>query len=539
MLTLQRSYLNLSLPKLNYQLQFISTTMDSSSCAPAKRRPPRLASTDRTVSLAIDNYAPPPPTISAMVNAHSMHKTDQQMISPVLLQPMSADAAHNRAKLFYMGRSTNSISHDDYHTHYGQRKPAIRRSDTLGVHNFAGGGSGGMYEMEATGVSSFRNDKSPAMMAKRTASMRHSSVHPNDVKGADGKTAAERRSCKMHRSFNDQLRKPQIELNRKEIIIETIKCHSLGDEADTVTEAKRKLSPKFNSANVSLEKDIYRSRSNSRNQLAPEDDLDAIESISRKHSSQSLEDKQFNFQRGSKYTHSFYLNPNSAVSGEDFPIVTYSPRPVQDRRQHSASMRSRPYRETLASTKKSKSFVGETHRVFERSPVAGNRRDSKAFATVEDAKRSPRLSTGNNLLTPDGIVAIGESRKSSNMDISELDYDEIIRLYQENRRKSSLAPIAGVCSDKKLKKKSIDLNSDTDVNEDFMRKRKKIVCIIVTVFLGLVFASVFVVVFTLTHSIDAQVHNQTKKVYTFSRDREMPIHYNSGNLNLKYINYYY
>lgn len=491
-----------------------------------KRRPPRLTSTDRSHSVAIDNYVPP------------LTVTSLKSFEPPILIPPLKEPIPNRAKIFYMGHSTNPIVQDDpFHAHHMPRKPAIRRSDTLNVH------SSDMFEMKKT-YSFHASDKSPQIGSKRAVSMRHSSIHPNEFKYIDigGKISpnelpqletsatANRRNCNMHRSFKEQARKPE---QRKEIIIESFKCHSLGDEADVLpTDVKHKLSPKFSSANSSLEKDIYRSRSNSRNQLTPTDpDFDAIESINRKHSSQSLEEKQYNFQRGTRFSHSVYLNPNTP---NELPTQTTiksgnSPRPIHEKRQHSSSMRTRPYRETLATTKKSKSFISESHHGFERSPVAANRRDSKIFATIEDLKRSPRLSAGNTLLTPDSILSISDSRKSSNMDISEMDYNAIIRLYQENRRKSSALPLGGDL--KTTKKKSLDITDDDDENNDndeFMRKRKKIVCIIVTVFLSLVFASVFVVVFTLTHSIDAQVQNQTKKVYTFSRDRDMPIHYNGN-----------
>lgn len=464
-----------------------------------KRRPPRLTTSDRTISVAVDNYVPVP------VSAITIEK------SPVL----------GFEKIFYMGRSTGSIDYDEYQPQF-VRKPVLKRSDTLGVHTSA------MYEMKKT-HSFHANDPHNSLeiqltpspsTSKRTSSMRHSSVYPNEFKIVDVAAshaavtkaakvltdARDRRNCKMHRSFHDpSIRKVD---PRKEIVIETVKCHSLGDEEPLASgsgESIRKLGPKFNSTNVSLESEVFvRSRSNSRNQL-DDNGHDEIVHSPHKPSTESL-DKEYSFKRGSKNAQSFYLHPNS------FEEINMQ-RTFQDKRQHSASMRNRPYREPLGATKKSKSFISETRREYERSP---RRRDSTIF-TTEDARRSPRLSS--NLLVPDSIYS-SDSRKSSNKDISEMDYDAIVRVYQQSQRKTSMLSL-----DLKGAKKPID-GLDTDECDELHRKRKKIMCIIVTVFLSLVFASVFVVVFTLTHSVDTQVQNQTKKVYTFSRDRDMPIHYN-------------
>lgn len=473
--------------------------MDHHRSMSTKRRPPRLTTSDRTISVAVDNYVPVP------VSAITIEK------SPVL----------GFEKIFYMGRSTGSIDYDEYQPQF-VRKPALKRSDTLGVHTSA------MYEMKKT-HSFHANDPQHSLeiqltpspsTSKRTSSMRHSSVYPNEFKIVDVAAshaavakaakvltdARDRRNCKMHRSFHDpSVRKID---PRKEIVIETVKCHSLGDEETLASgsgESIRKVMPKFNSANVSLESEVFvRSRSNSRNQLDDNAHEEIVHSP-RKPSTESL-DKEYSFKRGSKNAQSVYLHPNS------FEEINMQ-RTFQDKRQHSASMRNRPFREPLGATKKSKSFISETRREYERSP---RRRDSTIF-TTEDARRSPRLSS--NLLVPDSIYS-GDSRKSSNKDISEMDYDAIVRVYQQSQRKTSMLSL-----DLKAAKKPID-GLETDECDALHRKRKKIMCIIVTVFLSLVFASVFVVVFTLTHSVDTQVQNQTKKVYTFSRDRDMPIHYN-------------
>lgn len=463
--------------------------------AAKRQHPPRLTTTDRTLSVAIDNYAPTAalPTLSAIVGG------DQRKSSN------SLHAVSNQEKLFYMGRSVNN---DDLGPRFTSRKPIIRRSDTLGVcnSNFFESGNHSFYNLE---------NKSP-LLYKRTASMKYSS--PATKQQAPSKALADpsRRNCRMHRSFNDPQKHSDL---RKDMIIETKKCHSLGDETDSLLESKQKLSPHFRSANVSLENDIYRFPSNSKNQLTPDKEIDALNFFTRKLSSQSLEEKQYSFKRDSKHTNSFYLSPNS--TNEEFK-VSRSAHLTHDKRQHSSgSIRTRSFREALNNSRKSKSFINEPRILLERSPIPANRRDSKIGATIDDIKCSP-MQSDNFILIPDSVRAIAESRKSSNIDISETDSSDIIRPFQENRRKSSVLPID--------KKKSTDLseNNNNFNNDDFLRKRNKIVCIILTVFCSLVFASVFVVVFTLTHSTDAPVQNHTRKVYTFSRDRHIPIHYNNG-----------
>lgn len=456
-----------------------------------KRHPPRLTATDRTLSVAIENYAPvqTSPTLSAIVS------NDPKK---------SSTSLHNISKpekLFYMGRSTNN---DELGARLSSQKPIIKRSDTLGICNAS------LYESGNYLVHKLEK-KSPSMLTKRTSSMRQDSAATKEYSISNNSELPDptRRNCRMHRSFKD-LKKTSDQ--RKDIIIETIKYHSFGDEADNLLDANQKLSEHFRSANVSLENDTYRSASNSRNQLSPDNEIDAIQSLTYKLSSQSLEEKQYSFQRNTKHAHSFYISPNT--TSEEFKIAC-NPRLQYDRRQI-LSMRSRSFRDVIDTSKKSKNFINDSRIVLDRSPIMENRRASKILASIDDIKYSPRLSD-NLLFTPDNILSTAESRKSSTIDISELDSSDIIRPYHENRRKKSSA---------------LSVNHEVCNNEEFLRKRNTIFCIILTVLCSLVFVCMFVVIFTLTHSTDAQVQNQTRKVYTFSkdrvasRDRVIPIHYN-------------
>lgn len=505
-----------------------------------KRRPPKLKSVDRTLSLAVDNYIP---GSGGIIMDPSIILSDDMLpaMMPPPLSVLPQDA--KKPNIFYVGGAGSGASvvgGPDYHSHHGHahggatRKPNIRRSDTLDVYTAE------MFEMRKT--NSFNSNEAlveDMQMARRTGNMRNSSVgfqqdfdvienkplsplpaHPTDAQSQN------RRNCRMHKSLYDPHRRH--DHTRKEQTAEVMKCHSVGDDDELLNGgAKRKLSPKFNSAGASMENDVFHTRSNSRSKIEVDEvggrpaDVIEVTTIPKKapapahhkHSSHSL-DKAHSFRRIARATQSFYLNPNS------YDELRLQRAGIQTgatgKKMHSASMRTKPFRETLTEAKKSKSFVSDPFGEYELSP---HRRDSKIFIAADgtDLKKSPRLSS--NLHT-DSARASYELTKGPDFDPTGLDYDAIMRAYRQNRRKSSVTS-----SGKKAKKKN-SIDEDDEVDSESARKRKKIVCIIVTVFLSLVFASVFVVVFTLTHSTVSTVQNQTKKTYTFSRDREMPLHYN-------------
>lgn len=464
----------------------------------AKSRPPRLSTIDRTISMSIENYIPPP-SASAKLVVRSAHNINDQL--PKIDAPVASLPMQNRHKLYHMNRSHNSVISDEPPCF--TRKPLLKRSDTVNVHADS-------IEMRKTHSFQSSMDVQPAIAvisdlvppSKRAASFRLLPVYAGDVKmDKKSPTPSIRRSCKMHRSFNEQTRKMD---QRKEVVIEAIKCHSLGDEDPSFppSDVKKKLSPKFGTG-LSMEEDVYRSGSSSRNHSI--DIISDDHSASRKLSSQSL-DKQYKFQRGSKYSNSFYLTPNSPEE------LTEQNVQFREKRQHSASVRARPHREmyALGATKKSKSFINKPE--FERSPQPlQRRRDSAKIFTAENGRKSPC----GNLIIPESVHSV-DSRSNLSANAA-LDYDSIIRVYQQNRRKSSVLPV---------EKKTKNVLDATGSDGELYRKRRKIICIIVTVFFSLLFASVFVVIFTLTHSVDTLVQNQTKKVYTFSRD--VPIHHNGN-----------
>lgn len=550
----------------------------------AKKKPPKLKSVDRTMSLAIDNYTPGTSQQQAANIASGVAIDPNLLIDNNLTvppPPMSHGTSSpiqefRNPNIFYMESSNSSLNnYGDFphsHAHHGvSRKPNIRRSDTLDVYGT------GVYEMRK--ANSFNSNEATAdeaaLISRRTSSMRHSAF-PYEMADEIGPlpppappiitepASNQRRNCRMHKSFHDRSRQYEV---KKEKTIDAIKCHSLGDDGlgdDEINVVnKRRLSPKFNSAESSLDNEVFHSRSGSRNKI----DIDTIEAIDaievsttspttpsvakkltgtvpHKHSSHSLDKSHHSFRRIARATQSFYLNPNQfdelrlqrSMHGSTSASAT-------GKRMHSASMRAKPFRETLSEAKKSKSFVTYPFAAPNEYELSPHRRDSKVYSGdgVADVKKSPRLSSNIN---NDSVRPSYDSRKSSNFDDNDLDYDIIMRAYRQNRRKSSIIS-GGIAEGSKkkgsAKKKSVDGNEmgiadgnddeDDDGETESTRKRKRIVCIVVSVFLSLVFASVFVVVFTLTHSSMTQVSDHTKRVYTFAPgpgNRDMPIHHHNG-----------
>lgn len=538
-----------------------------------KKKAPRLNRNDRTLSLAVDNYLP----------GTSQHQQHQQQHSNVasgvtidpnllidnnlMIPPSSLSHAvsspiqeFRKSNIFYMDGSNHSLNnYPDFthpHTHQMSRKPNIRRSDTLDVY--------GAYEMrKANSFNSNEMASDEMLMSRRTNSMRHTqgSNYPYEMDEIGSlpppappivtDTGNTRRNCRMHKSFHDRSRQHEIKMEK---IVDAVKCHSLGDDGaddnNVIIGQKRRLSPKFNSAESSLDNEVFHSRSGSRNKIESVsiDAMDAIESATsptnlaatkkviatavHKHSSQSLDKPHHSFRRIARATQSFYVNP---VQNEEIRLqrTTMHGTPSMAsvaKRMHSASMRTKPFREALAEAKKSKSFVNDP---FGGGNAADYELSPRRRESINDIKKSPRLSTSTY------------DQKSSNYDGNDLDYDNVMHAYRQNRRKSSILSSGGgggggAGSKKKgsSKKKNTDGNeagiSDTDAEDrdtESTRKRKRIVCILVSLFLSLVFAGVFVVVFTFTYSSMTQVSDHTKRVYTFAPgpgNRDMPIHHHNG-----------
>uniref|UniRef100_A0A182WB72 Uncharacterized protein n=1 Tax=Anopheles minimus TaxID=112268 RepID=A0A182WB72_9DIPT len=574
----------------------------------SKKRPPKLKSADRTVSVRIDNYSPGSGGAGGggggsssgggggggggsregsatggsspimLDNSLILHHSPVERLSPIPLQKHSPDP-----KIFFRSEaSPTSLKVEDP---WAIARKQFRRSDTLHVY------SPSMHQLrKATSFHSRSNsggsnpDEIVAAPIIRHSSVRHTHIYPREylVKQDSGggvssgggeeedeeltvaaaaaaaaaanyrqhspNVSANRRNCHMHRSFNDQQKRNAAFLRR-----DSVKFHSLGEDipAEVVDRSPRETK-KFSSANASLENEIYRSRSNSRTDKKGESFSDFVsrqnsKKYNQKNSTTSL-DQALPYVGGSgggSFRRSLIQHSNAHLLSPNPPFLDdFKPQksPIFDQKK-SYSLRYKNGRQDARENfkaKKSKSFIVD----LEPPPPAiisatGSpyRKDSMAF-TPEEAdkiyKASRKLSS--NLMLDD----IGRTEISPiPMDIMDINYGVIMKTYQMNRQKSLGASRKGrrKFADKKLTGSSFD--DDTESS----KKRKRIVCIVMTVFLVLALFSVLAVLVTLTHTSSggSGTSTQTKTQYTFARDtpihaiptymvsKDSPKHYNGAN----------
>ncbi|XP_055701779.1 LOW QUALITY PROTEIN: uncharacterized protein LOC129801045 [Phlebotomus papatasi] len=492
-----------------------------------KKRPPKLKNTDRTISITIENYKPPAPVIVD----DGMILEEMDSLPP---HPSSAPLDdYNPPNIFYVdGGSTGAISYEDCpHSLYAARRSSFRRSDTLDVS------APGLLQMRKT--RSFHLNEPPTvedvLNARRTSSsVRNSMLYPNELAVAPLATpehspSSDRRNCSMHRSFNDP-QKQRIMSRR-----DAMKCHSFSENIyPDDSEERRKDVKKFSSANVSLENELFRSRSNSRSRSQQEDEtVDIRVEYSPRPSAvlkrqmttvMSTEPVAHALSRSSRTAKSFYLSP---ASYDELRAVSPRRSPADARKVYSSSMKYKMDKENTGlvptgGAKKSKSFIADAlpvPRAFELerniSPYGWDR--GKLFPPMRSQRcKGPRLTQSIKL--PETRSSYESRRSSLGFDtLGEVDYDAVLRSYRQGhrtRRKSSTA------SRGKAKRPT-----DFDESDESVRKRKKIVCIVTTVFVSLVFATVFVVIVSLAHSSGtSQTHTKSPKIYPLNRG--LPLHYN-------------
>lgn len=189
----------------------------------------------------------------------------------------------------------------------------------------------------------------------------------------------------------------------------------------------------------------------------------------------------------------------------------------------------------LFKSRKSKSFITDNDTLdvpFTLSPKLSL--SPAAFSASGSIKKhhspmiSPLPQTRKNMLlaemkrrSGDGTDDLLPSDPSSNtVEFGGLDFNTIYKSYRAQQK-------TGRKMKNRRKKSSNSLKNEDESDSESITKRKKVVCIVMAVFLILVVFSVLAVIVTLTHASVAQVHNQTRHVYTFSRDSR-PIHYPVG-----------
>lgn len=579
-----------------------------------KKRPPKLKSLDRSMSVRIDNYSP----MVASTSSNLIVENPSLLLptSPELLIPPPAPMSRSSSpKIFYLNEK-NSIQNFDDFTNAAvvaaanSRRNSFRRSDTLDAssmmqlrkttsfHASAGGGVSGpglddiipirqnsmrnpyLYQqrsfqhLDNTMDSGFGSSGDRGGMGDRMSGMGAASLSTSGLLATGlitsaglgiNDAAANRRNCHMHRSFKEPPKSRQF-MRR-----DAIKCHSLNDEiSENMGGAVKKDTKKFNSANASLENDLYRSRSNSRNYKKEESYSDFInrqnskkyttpykqqgshhsldQQVQQQVQQQAQAQQQYGVRRGLLQPSLHLLAPSPMFLGQQKSFEEIRIKsPVLDPKK-SYSLRYKQGREARAEqfrAKKSKSFIVD----YDLDGASGGievKDEGLLFSDLDDdinrIYKTGNISSPNlKKLSPNNLLVDEITRSDLSplhlMDVVNPDYDMMFKSYRLNRQKSSLSR----SSKKSLKarKKSLELSEkkanelaglgdDDDDDGLSNKKRKRIVCIVMTVFLILVILSVLAVVVTLTHSSSA---HSSSRLYTFSRDvsRDVkPIHYNGS-----------
>ncbi|KFB50349.1 AGAP005074-PA-like protein [Anopheles sinensis] len=570
----------------------------------SKKRPPKLKTADRTVSVRIDNYSPgagsggggggsggregvgggSSPILLDTSGLIVHHSPQVERLSPIPMPKHSPDPS----KGFFRGEaSPTSLKVEDP---WSIARKQFRRSDTLHVY------SPSMHQLrKATSFHSRTNsggsnpDEIVAAPIIRHSSVRHTHIYPREylVKQDSGGGASSgpgdddddeelaaaasaaaaamaagyrshspnvgtnRRNCHMHRSFNDPQKRNAAFLRR-----DSVKFHSLGEDMPAeVVERSPREAKKFSSANASLENEIYRSRSNSRTDKKGESFSDFMQrQNSKKYPAsttsldQAVPGAGGSFRRTLIQHKAHLLSPNPPFMDDG----GFKPQksPIFDQKK-SYSLRYKNGRQDARDNfkaKKSKSFIVDVEgAAMPPAPPAiisttGSpyRKDSMAFTPEEADKiyKASRKLSSSLMLDDLGRTDISPIP----MDIMDINYGVIMKTYQMNRQKSLNASRKGR---RKFADKKLAAGSSFDDDTESSKKRKRIVCIVMSVFLVLALLSVLAVLVTLTHTSTGGAAGsspaQTKTQYTFARDtpihaiptymvsKDSPKHYNGAN----------
>uniref|UniRef100_A0A182NLZ0 Uncharacterized protein n=1 Tax=Anopheles dirus TaxID=7168 RepID=A0A182NLZ0_9DIPT len=554
----------------------------------SKKRPPKLKSADRTVSVRIDNYSPGSGGAGAGAGAGGsgggreggsgsapggsspimldqsliVHHSPVERLSPIALQKHSPDP-----KVFFRSEaSPTSLKVEDP---WSIARKQFRRSDTLHVY------SPSMHQLrKATSFHSRSNsggsnpDEIVAAPIIRHSSVRHTHIYPREylVKQDSGGGAssgagededdeelkvaaaaaaaavanyrqhspnvgANRRNCHMHRSFNDQQKRNAAFLRR-----DSVKFHSLGEDmpAEVVDRSPREAK-KFSSANASLENEIYRSRSNSRTDKKGESFSDFVsrqnsKKYSQKNSTTSL-DQALPYVGGSG-SGSFR---RSLIQHSNAHLLSPNPPFLDD---------FKPQKSPIFDQKKSYSLRYKNGRQDARDNFKAKK--SKSF--IVDLEPPP----------PAIISATGSPYRKDSMAFTPEEADKI---YKASRKLSSslmlddigrteISPIPMDIMDinygvimktyQMNRQKSLGASrkgrrkfagdkklagGSFDDDTESSKKRKRIVCIVMTVFVALALFSVLAVLVTLTHtSGGGSASTSTPSKTQYTFARDTPIH---------------
>lgn len=591
-----------------------------------RRRPPKLKTIDRTVSMVVDNYTPlTSAALSAknagplVINMDGPHSASSRRASPNIEDIFRG---HNQSS----NSMENTINCDDDYPHpsssssmAGIRKSSsFRRGETIDMMDLPSTMSTSLQHLRKTpsfhssaGPNSADDETIQIVPLSRHYSARHH-THPttpstfktfvhhayqqkqqqqnkfqdvvSQVRGTSSSSA--RRNCTMHRSFHEPQKRPTHSKREMAAKSNSFSSDEQQPPVQIMYQQQQHSSMQFPAKrNSSIESDMYRSRSNSRSNSQALDEQQSSSQFldvwkpspmpspqpghSRKSpsprptSSNSL-DQVLNQQNSMRNSSSFgavtakmirqqqavsALNPQFlapipllALDNKSFENVYQVKSPVFDMKKsyslkykngHSSGGSSKENRE-LFKSRKSKSFITDNEPLDIPFTLSPNLSPAALSASGSVKKHhSPMISPlpqGRNKMfledmkrrSGDGADLLPQDPSTFPVEFGGLDFNTIYKSYRAQQKVS-----ANRRHKNRRKKSSSSIKNDGDFDSESITKRKKIVCIVMVVFAILVVFSVLAVIVTLTHASVAQVQNQTRHIYTFSRDSR-PIHYPAG-----------
>lgn len=580
----------------------------SSSGSGHRKRPPKLKSVDRTVSVVVDNYTPLPSAAFSARNAGPL------VINMDLPPPTSSRRSSPNISddIFRHNQSSSSIENamicnEDYphQSNVSIRKSSsFRRGETIDMMDLPSTMSTSLQHLRKT--PSFHSPADEENNIQIVPLSRHYSVRhhthpttPSTFKSfvhqayqqqkqqevtttrGGGASSSTRRNCSMHRSFHEPHKRSQQSSNKREI---AVKSNSFSSDEQVppvqfMYQQQQHSSMQFpTKRNSSVESELYRSRSNSRsNSQVLEDSQQFLDvwkpsphpspqpghsrrTPSPRPSSSNSLDQVLNHpqqqpqtlsQSGHKmlrHQHTIAaLNPQFLAPipllalDKSFENVYQVKSPVFDmKKSYSLKYKNGPSggsskeNRELFKSRKSKSFITDNDPLdvpFTLSPKLNLSPAALSASGSIKKHHSPMISplpqSRNKMLleeikrrSGDGADDLLPSDPTGfPMELGGLDFNTVYKSYRAQQKVGR--------RQKNRRKKSSSSFKNEDSDSESTTKRKKVVCIVMAVFLILVVLSVLAVIVTLTHASSVQVQNQTRPVYTFSRDSR-PIHYSAG-----------
>lgn len=577
-----------------------------------RRRPPKLKSVDRSVSMVVDNYTP------LTASALSARNAGPLVIN--MDQPLpSRRSSPNVNEEIFKSHSQSSNSMDsaacisnsmdiDYPPPVLRKSSSFRRGETIDMMDLPSTTSTSLQHLRknASFHSQAGEETVKIVPLSRHYSVRHRPTtvyptstfqplhhqqHQQDV-NTSSRNSASRRNCSMHRSLHEPSQKRAAQGKRDAVKSNSFSSDEQQPPTHQMYQQQQLQSLQFQQQSQSqikhssIESELYRSRSNSRSNSQGFDEqlqyLDVwkpspMPSPSASHmrkatnmgsprptSSNSLDQvlsqgsvsprpltntgttaKMLRHQHTVAALNPQFLAPIPLLAlDKSFDNVYQVKSPVFDmKKSYSLKYKNGPgsskENRELFKSRKSKSFITDNDPLdvpFGMSPnlspaglsASGSvkKHHSPMISPLPQARGGKMLLEDMKRRSGDGADLLPQNPTNFPIEFGTLDFNTIYKSYRA-QQKTSAGSNRRHKHRRKKSSSSMGQKGDDDFESESITKRKRIVCIVMTVFLGLVVFAVLAVIVTLTHASVAQVQNQTRHVYTFARDSR-PIHYPVG-----------